>query len=481
MGLIVLAGCSAPTADGAPSGGDATATGSPGLAADPPDPPSDRLGWESGRWYNESIAIDVSDGLAEAERRRLVTRTMARVERIRRLEFERRVQVEVVNRTELASRIGTEAPPPAVRRLENAKYEALFMVNESANAVAIQRGTSESAVAGFYSSRNGRIVIVTPAGAPARIDELTLAHELTHALQDQHFDLGSFARPTREQHNAVDGIVEGDPQYVQHRYEQRCMGAWNGSCVSPTAPTGGGEGGSTAGLGPFLVRYQPYSDGPVFVRSLHRSGGWEAVNAAYDDPPASTEQTIHPRLYGRDAPTRVTVADRSGPGWRRLDVPGQGPDYAALGEAGMASMLVYPALATGGESSVVPARSFLSGGGFDPYNYSNRYTAGWDGDRLVVYVNDSTPRNETGYVWATAWDSPAQAAAFVEGYRALLRLHGAERVPGRPNAWTIPDDREFADAFRIERSGDRVVIVNAPTVEGLSGVREPAVSGPTPG
>ncbi|MFC7135716.1 hypothetical protein ACFQRB_02125 [Halobaculum litoreum] len=105
--LLVLAGCSAPTAG-------------PAAADDwqyPDDPPSDRLGWEAGYWYNESIDVNQSDGLDAAEREAFVARTMARVERVRGLEFRESVPVEVISRAEYRERavFGGERSPSTRR------------------------------------------------------------------------------------------------------------------------------------------------------------------------------------------------------------------------------------------------------------------------------------------------------------------------------------------------------------------------------
>ncbi|QLH75768.1 hypothetical protein HZS55_02290 [Halosimplex rubrum] len=83
-----------PTATATPEAGTGTATptgpttpnrtadGDGAMAENPPDPETDRLGWEGGYWYNETIDVNQTDGLSESERSALVARTMARVERV---------------------------------------------------------------------------------------------------------------------------------------------------------------------------------------------------------------------------------------------------------------------------------------------------------------------------------------------------------------------------------------------------------------
>lgn len=477
--LVVLAGCAqAPGMDDSTTAGDHTTTPDAPRQSPPSsfeDPESDVLGWEDGRWYNESIDVNQRDGLNDSELDQVVSRSMARVEHIRGLEFEERVSVSVVSREEFSQRDRGNTSA-ARRQFDNQKFEALMMVGERTDSIAVQRKNSGAVIGGYYSPEKGEIVVVSENTTSPKLNEVTLSQELYHALQDQHFDLSSFDQSTRERHNAVDGLVEGDGNYVDYLYEQACKrGEW-GECLQDSGGDDVG-GQQLANYGPYLLKYQPYSDGPRFVKQLHEERGWEAVNALYENPPASTEQTIHPDLYGEDRPAEVTVEDRSGADWTRLEPEGR-PNYGELGEAGLFSMFMYPAYESGGKSQVIPVQSFFNyeeGSdqlrAIDPLNYSHPYSDGWNGDRFVAYTNAD---GEGAYVWKLAWDSEAEAAEFVEGYRKLLEHRGATPVDDRRNTWRIPEDRPFGDAFSVQQRGDTVVIVNAPTVEDLPDVREGA-------
>jgi hypothetical protein len=119
----------------------------------------------------------------------------------------------------------------------------------------------------------------------------------------------------------------------------------------------------------------------------------------------------------------------------------------------------------------------------DLYNYNHSMSAGWDGDELYPYVtDDSAETNETGYVWKVVWDSERDATEFLDGYQSLLEYNGADPVEGRENTFRI-DDGNFSDAFYVQQEGDTLYLVNAPSVSGLSDVREgaaPQVSTETP-
>ncbi|MFC4551388.1 MULTISPECIES: Hvo_1808 family surface protein [Halorussus] len=456
--------------DGGETGDEATGLACGGsVPADLADPQSDVKGWENGYWYNESIDISQSDGVQKAERERLVSRTMARVEAVRCIEFNRSVPVSVVSRQQFANRQARQNASPGLRAFDNAKFEALFLVNESADSIAVQNRNRGSNVLGFYSPRADRIVVIAENAKSLRIDELTLAHELMHAWQDQQYNLTGdpFGAKLRDQVNARNGLIEGDASYTERLYERQCkQGTWD--CLQ--RPSDQRAQTNLANMGIYLLKYQPYSDGPAFVRLVQNVGGWDAVNALYENPPASTEQVIHPERYEADPPTNVTLADQTGGDWSRVRAPNR-PGYGSLGEAGLMAMFIYPYYHSGGQSRVIPPSQWFNRNEsgeiktFDPLDYKSQYTTGWDGDRLHVYRNGS---GELGYVWKLAWDSPQDARQFVAGYRKVLRYWGAEQVG--ENTWRIADSG-FADAFHVAVEGNVVTITNAPTVDQLSAVR----------
>ncbi|MFB6117430.1 Hvo_1808 family surface protein [Halosegnis sp.] len=470
--LVALAGCGAgyventPPQWGTETKTPTAASTTDGAAGAPGDPAGDRLGWENGRWANETLQLDRSDGLNETERDAVVNRAMARVEQVRRLEFKQDVPVELVSREEFQSG-GSREYPDSLRQFDNAKFEALFLVDEDTDSLAVQQSNRGSSVAGFYVPSQDRIVVIYGGETPDLPGEGTLAHELVHALQDQHFDLGSITASTRDGQNANNGLIEGDANLVQDRYGANCGAAW--SCLD--APAGGSGGGGDLHVGVYVLSFFPYSDGPGFVDYYQKRGGWERVNEMYADPPASAEQVIHPEKYAvdRDRPTDIRLADRTSDGWTRLRPEGRA-DAAVLGQSGIATMFAYTLYDTENEEqSVVGPEEFLNRKDgeidrSDPFNYGFAAAAGWDGDRLHVYTKD----DETAYVWKTAWDSPAEAEEFAAAYRDLLRHYGADRVA--PGVYRI-DSGPYADTFRVSRDSETVTVVNAPTRSALADVR----------
>ncbi|WP_336001686.1 Hvo_1808 family surface protein [Halorientalis halophila] len=486
VALVVLAGCSGLPGSGTDAPGTTIAEtdgagdrttgddtdGSPDRSTNAlADPGTDRIGWEDGYWANESLSVTNADGLNESERAAVVARSMARVEVIRDQEFESSVPVEIISREEFLA----ESRPDyteSLRTFDNAKFEALFFVGEDRDSIAVQRANRGENVLGYYDPRNDTIKLVADGGQPTLASERTLGHELVHAMQDQSHNLSAITAETRDERNGQTALIEGEARTVGAAYGNRCGSEWD--CVSaPRSPP------SDLHLGIYMLNYFPYDDGPGLVAALRDQGDWGAVDDAFEDPPESAEQVIYPDRYTppRDDVESVTIADDTSDGWTRVrpeatSAATERADYGRVGQSGLSAMFAYPALDGSGES-VLPRSAVLDADPSVQFEYDLSVTRGWEGDRLHVYENADAGADETAYVWRLTWDSPAEAAEFADGYRALLRYNGASRVEGNENVFRIPDDRSFGDAFAVRTDGETVTVVNAPTVEDLDAVHQP--------
>lgn len=436
----------------------------------PPDPDGDVTGWENGVWHNESIDVDQRDGLSDQELRVYVARSMARVEYIRGQEFKRSVPVEAVSRSDFRGVVQTlSGTTPTQRATENQLWEALFMVDEPTDAVEQSRQGTAKGVAGLYMPFFGQIYVISDAGGRLVVDNATLIHELTHGLQDQYHDLDSptFQATTLDGRLGQLGLTEGAANYVMTRYTQRCeSGEWE--CVSTPRNERSNRSSLVEGplpetnLGMQIVSFQPYSDGPAYVNNHIERGGWEAVEDAFRDPPASSEQIIHPERRD-DSLTPMNFTSTARDGWKIL-APRGSSGYQTVGEAGIYAMFWYQGRAY--DNSIIDWREFAGPdrGPYDRYNYTSRPSEGWANDRLYVYFSG----DERGYVWKTTWDSERDAREFERAYRAVLDGHGAVEVDER--TWVIREGG-FADAFRVSREGRTVTIVNGPNATSVSNIR----------
>jgi len=304
------------------------------------DPDEDVLGWENGRWHNESIAVNQSDGLNTSERQRFVNRSMARVEFLREAEFDEPVPVEIHSRSEFQSDTESTGVNRTHSRWNNQVWEALFITDEQTNVTSELKSNRGSGTAGYYSPRNDSIVIITETPEQPVIDNATLIHELEHALQDQTFDLSKsrYEANTQDGSLGVSNVVEGDANYVEALYTERCQGPeWD--CVE--TPEQERAGTPDLNYGIFVTQFQPYSDGPHYVHTLHQAGGWDLVDTAFRNPPSATETGIHAtRSNETDQDAVIQFEDTATNGWNTF--PQQGVDGAdTLGEASMYAMFWY--------------------------------------------------------------------------------------------------------------------------------------------
>ncbi|MFB6267671.1 MAG: Hvo_1808 family surface protein [Halodesulfurarchaeum sp.] len=440
-----------------------TGAGQPETAQAPPDPETDVIGWENGVWYNESIPVDqtgLERGLTDREVELLSARTMARVEELRGLEFEGNVTLEFISRQTFKERLrsGTLGEPrnPQV-------YEAMFAFGERENTSrAIQRWLG-GAVVGYAAEEGAKnLTIITRSSSLRAVSASVLAHEFVHVLQHQHFDLSAprYQRQTLDGVWAKDGLVEGEASYIDSQYSRQCISNW--SCVNAPANWSGAHVPTAPVFG--LLSSQPYADGGTFVYNLYQRGGWDAVTAAHERPPTTTEQIIH--LDRSRKPVPLSVSDHSTDAWRLTHED-------RLGEVGIFAMFYGQQLQAPEGKEVLDRDIFERQHRWDVLNFSFGPSAGWGNDRFMAYRRGE----RGGYVWTSVWDSEREAREFAGAYRRALIGMGAWRYG---NHTYKLDEGPFADAFYVIRRGTRVKIVNAPTVEALSAIDQRVTVEPNP-
>lgn len=445
-------------------------------AAEPPDdfadPDEDVLGWHDGYWYNEPLDIDTDDGLSDEELDAVIARATARWEALRCLPFEEDVPVEVIDReTFQAEHTGVNVSDEE-RMFDNAAAKALFMVGQDRDAVEVQEANRGETVGGFYDTQEGEIVLVSGADGEIHVNEPVLGHELGHALQDQHFGLEDFAGETTDEHNANLGIIEGDVVFTDTIYEGHCeAGAWAGECVTPpddpTEP-------DLESLGLYLITIQPYSDGPNFVSELYDEGGWDAIDAVYEDYPSAQTEVMYPELYPDFEPDHPAVDDRSTDDWAQLEHR-DGVGYDHFGEPVWFASLVAPGLEGIGADSVVDPLELFDGDPNDidplnPYNYSHPSTDGWVGDRFVAYAEADADDPSLAYTVDVAFEDADEAEQFYDIWDEQLVFFGAESSDDGEATHEIADTGEFDGAYHLDREGETVSIVYAPSADDLADV-----------
>lgn len=448
------------------------------VPSDYADPDEDVLGWEDGVWYTETIEVNSSDGLSDDELEAVIARSKARMEALRCLEFEEEVAIEVIDRETFQAEYTGSNISEEARLFDNAWAMSLFLVGQDEDAVEVQEANRGETVGGFYSPAEEQIVLVSGEDGEVHVNEPTLAHELGHALQDQHFGLNDYAGNTTDVHMAALGLIEGDVSFVDTVYSQHCeAGVWADDCVTPPEDEPVPD---PANVGLYYLTVQPYSDGPNFVAELYERGGWDAVNAVFDDYPSSVKEVMYPELYPDFTPQHPSQADRSTDDWTLL-ANANGEMYDHMGEHSLFTSL----LATDIEDlspGVIDAQTFLneqSDGQLDPFNpfdYSHEYTDGWIGDRFLAFAAADTDLEDDpalSYQLQVAFENSEEAEEFHTAWTDLLEYRGAtpaEDVDSDGTVYEITGTDGFDGAYWLNQDGAVVTFVHAPTVSELEAV-----------
>ena len=166
--------------------------------------------------------------------------------------------------------------------------------------------------AGFYSPLAGRIYVVDgEASAGGRSGDALLVHEVAHALQAQHSGLFPALIGIRGDDDlvfALSALLEGEATYIELEDAEA-----QGGVARPT-PAAFAQRFSVAAIAPQLPRVlaetfvAPYSLGYALAEGLAARGGASALDAAYRDPPLTSEELRHPRQYF-DAASREPLAE----------------------------------------------------------------------------------------------------------------------------------------------------------------------------
>ncbi len=249
-----------------------------------------------------------------------VERVANRLERIRRLEFERIPPVRTIS-AEQAREEGLAALdkeyPAARREADEQVLTMLGLLPEGSDLRELAGTIFSEEVAGFYDDRTEEMTLVTGAGTGTE-GEITLAHELTHALEDQHFEIAP-GGGLDDERTARMALIEGTATVAMADYAARFLipgGVRRGDLLDQLALVELLE--SSSGLPPYMQRALvfPYTAGARFVDAI---GTWGPANAALrGEGPVSTEQVLHPAKYrAGDRPLPVAPAPPPTPGWER--------------------------------------------------------------------------------------------------------------------------------------------------------------------
>ena len=338
-----------------------------------------------------------------------------RVEEIRGLKFKRPVAVRVVDdqtaRRHFEARIAKEYPEARLRADERA-YAQLGLIPAGTQLLTGFLDILEEQAGGFYDPESDTFYVLDDM--PKAVGPVLVAHELTHALDDQHYGIDGMLDQVKEDDDraaAVGAVVEGSGTLVMTAFLMQEMqaGRLQLEALAELQKSEAGQGARLTAALPFLRRslLSSYALGfPFLLRGdLLKLTSFDPadLNRAFEKPPASSEQILHPEKYWEaakaDAPVAVAMPDLAkllGPGWALAG-------HGTLGELNLALLTDAPTPNGNSPDAMVAAA------------WTNDAAAGIGGDAYQHYANGA--KGET--VLATVWDTEKDAVEFEKALRPL--------------------------------------------------------------
>ncbi|MSP61269.1 MAG: hypothetical protein EXR72_13170 [Myxococcales bacterium] len=336
----------------------------------------------------------------------------------------------------LRERIAKEYTPDEIR-IESRVLKRLGLLPQDVDYEKLLVELLMEQVAGFYDPFARQLYIADWLGM--ELQRPAIAHEIQHALQDQHFDLKKFATPIKDDGDrqlARSAVVEGDGTVVMIDFLAQSMGLDTEKLPGALEAMGEQVASGAMAASPVFDRAPrflretllfPYVAGMKFVLALRRGGQpWSKVNEAFKNPPESTEQVIHPAKYAaHEHPIVITAAPIT------ALAPAKELRRDVLGEL---------------EWRVLLASKLADG-------QAERAAEGWGGDRLVAYALAEGP---VAVIDLSTWDSEDDAIQIDSALRKLLprQTAQAEKSPDLPPVYTVG-----GEAWSVERRGRDVLVM----------------------
>lgn len=246
---------------------------------------------------------------------------------------------------------------------EQQVLRALGLIPADFDLVDAERSLLSIGVVGFYDPDTKRLLVRASEITPFTRE--VLAHELTHALDDQYFDLNrpQLDNPDDESGYGFLGLVEGNARRVEDDYLASLSAAERDQAESEEQDLVA-QHPEVLDLPQILITLEqsPYDDGPAFIHALLAAGGQARLDNAFALPPVTSEQILHPDKY----------LSAEGP----VAVPLPKADGTLLNKGAMGELLIREML-----FDSVPSSAEV-----------NRAIDGWGGDAYVTWT-DATGRS----------------------------------------------------------------------------------------
>lgn len=367
---------------------------------------------------------------------------------VRGLDFQKEVDYQVVDKSSLRGvideRVKEEFPADKLERISLA-YAKLGLIEKGVSLRDAMLSLYSEQIAAFYDQKKRKLYSIKGLPFSKEFQKVLMVHELTHALQDQNFDLTTLPLELEDNDDramAALSLVEGDATLVFTQYATREIRL---SLKDILAVVTTGQKGLTEA--PYALQKNlmfPYLEGVRFVTRLYTEGGWKTVNKAFKDLPQSTEQIMHPDKYlkERDDPVAIVLPEFGSMGGKEWELQ----EDNVLGELNIKVLFTQ----------------------FIGSLRATRPSRGWGGDRFRVYrVKGET---DTILIWGTAWDTEKDREEFVtrylQGVRKKYREKEFRTIEEEDSATLVSDEVVIWLGWR----GKEALVLEAPDGTTLAGM-----------
>jgi hypothetical protein len=241
-----------------------------------------------------------------------VARLIGVTQELRGLEFVTQPTITVVTDEELAARVRTQILEDYVDAdVDEALYKLLGLVDPAFDLRQTVSDLYGEQVAGFYDGETEELVVPARDNEFTILQEVTLVHELTHALTDQVLDFHPRFTALHDQDrfdeaSAFQALIEGDASLTEILFVEQMTPDEQRQFLDEAFDI---DTSLPPGVPQFIEDSLvfPYETGFGFVAGIHGDGGFTSVDDAYASPPLSTEQVLDPSAYLEDLPQPVEL------------------------------------------------------------------------------------------------------------------------------------------------------------------------------
>ena len=378
--------------------------------------------------------------LTQADADAAVAAALPDLESIRGLTFKRKVPVKVVDdvkaRAYALARF-KKMTPEAKIAADTRVYQILGLVPPGTNILETMLDVLEEQAGGFYDPQSKSFYLLDDM--PKVMTGPLTIHEMTHALEDQYYDIDGRIEKVLDDDDAafaVAALAEGSASLTMTAAMVRAMasGSMDGEALQKMAESEAGRAEKLDAM-PGVLRRQllgPYVLGALFLARgdlTSVAGGYPKADAraAWDRMPRSSEQILHPEKYWdparRDEPMAVSVPDAAA-------VLGEGFTHAGRGVLGE--------LTIGGLVGVAAPKSQDQVAMASAAAWTNAAASGWGGDRFDLWTSKGSG---AVVLLQTRWDTPADAEEFEKALAASSPSLKARRAGSTVGivAGTLPE------------------------------------------